>query len=299
MPSLCHTQVRCPEQDCCPGPGPEEELQAVQLGPEPAPSAEQSASYLDNLTCAICLDQIAPCNIASIPQCDHQYCGTSLLPHISPCAGPQLARCLAQLGVRAPRHSPGLSCSLWPCAALATTQVSLASCSQLSTCQANAPCLGKQRAAAHAVLCLCSALPERVCMSSTILDDVRGIMTPAEASLTWCRWLRSKLYTVLGHAQGSCLVPPVQGQLLPIARVPPPGRHPPGPPRPGERVPAQADRLVSGVCPGTPVHFMPWSLPSLVTRCRRPSRGWYSGPGCGCWSNALSLTSQSCSGGLL
>ena len=131
-------------------------------------------------------------------------------------------------------------------------------------------------AAAHAVLCLCSALPERVCMNSTILDDVRGIMTPAEASLTWCRWLRSKLYTVLGHAQGSCLVPPVQGELLPAARVPPPGRHPPGPPRPGERVPAQADRLVSGVCPGTPVHFMSWSLPSLVTRCRRPSRARYS-----------------------
>lgn len=39
------------------------------------PPAEHSGTHLDNLTCAICLDQIAPCNIASIPQCDHQYCG--------------------------------------------------------------------------------------------------------------------------------------------------------------------------------------------------------------------------------
>ena len=104
-PSLCHTQVHCLEVGCCPGPVPEEELQAVQPEPKPAPSAEQSASYLDNLTCAICLDQIAPCNIASIPQCDHQYCGASLLPRISPVTIPQAARCLAQLSVSAPCRS--------------------------------------------------------------------------------------------------------------------------------------------------------------------------------------------------
>ena len=49
--------------------------QPAVAGPEEPAGLARAAGLDDNLTCAICLDQIAPEDLAAIPGCGHQYCG--------------------------------------------------------------------------------------------------------------------------------------------------------------------------------------------------------------------------------
>ena len=63
---------------------PEASLEpALQLSPQakPKPIEELSAKEANDMTCAICLDQIPVQELCAIKGCDHVYCGASIPLH--------------------------------------------------------------------------------------------------------------------------------------------------------------------------------------------------------------------------
>ena len=55
----------------------------MQLSPQAKlkPIEELSATEANDMTCAICLDQIPVQELCAIKGCDHVYCGASNPPH--------------------------------------------------------------------------------------------------------------------------------------------------------------------------------------------------------------------------
>ena len=90
---------------------PETSLEpALQLSPQakPKPIEELSAKDANDMTCAICLDQIPVQELCAIKGCDHVYCGSSMLSH--PC---MICACLPSHICSPAQHCK--PCSVWSC----------------------------------------------------------------------------------------------------------------------------------------------------------------------------------------